>query len=372
VVAASQPEIRSHRERWSQRTQPNPGDILLINGVGGRRGRLQAWIQRGGREQQITHIRLPGSGMHRVATHENPSEGTTEGTPGVQKGLSASRWSRTIGALTEEVWRRLVRLRIGLVGCGRLGSLLATSLARTGVSEWVLVDPDGIERHNLGESAGWTKEDLGTSKAEGLARHLARICPGVQAPEAVPHSVSMEPARRALRKCDVLLCCADAGSGRLATGILAALYHLPLLDVGTGVFSSGQTRDIGAEIRLVLPGDGCLQCTGGTARPGETRTALQRPDAEKKVARDGDWTDERAGSLRSWNTVVVGAAQRILESLVAEDIGQSGWWRLRWSENALQHQRQDHSSTSEECLCSLAGRGDEGISEVQARMREHG
>lgn len=363
-ISASRSDTARLRREWEQEAS-SAGDILLATGVEERRGQLQAWArsQEGGRK--AAGIRLPGCGMHHAAADGHLSR------PGDRRQLQAEQWSRTIGALGEEVWSRLTGLQVGLVGCGRLGSLLATSLARTGVSEWVLVDPDHIERHNLGESAGWTEEDLGTSKAEGLARHLRQTCPWVQSPTAIPNSVAMEPARRALRSCDVLLCCADAGGGRLATGILASLYHRPLIDVGTGVFSSGGGRDIGAEVRLVLPGDGCLQCVGGTARPEEARSALQSADAEQLIINGRDWSDERAGSLRSWNTVVVGTAQRILESLIAEDIQQSGWWRLRWSGNAMQAQRQERSSTSENCLCSLAGRGDEGISEVQARMREH-
>ena len=52
----------------------------------------------------------------------------------------------------------------------------------------------------------------------------------------------------------MLISCVDHDEARLATGIIAALYAKPLLDIGTGVFGSGEGRQMGADIRLILPG----------------------------------------------------------------------------------------------------------------------
>jgi ubiquitin-protein ligase len=69
--------------------------------------------------------------------------------------------------------------RVGIVGCGSLGSKVAASLARSGVHDFVLVDddilkPGNLVRHDL--DAG----SLGAHKADGLAARLKAIAVGVK------------------------------------------------------------------------------------------------------------------------------------------------------------------------------------------------
>jgi tRNA A37 threonylcarbamoyladenosine dehydratase len=61
----------------------------------------------------------------------------------------AERWSRLIGALGgQDVWQRLISLSFCIIGTGRTGSLVATTLAKHGVRSLNLIDPDIVERHN--------------------------------------------------------------------------------------------------------------------------------------------------------------------------------------------------------------------------------
>lgn len=67
-------------------------------------------------------------------------------------------------------------MRIGLVGCGGTGSLLAEKLMRllTGTKiDLVLIDHDHVEEHNLLRQ-GFYQRDLGQNKALALANRLAR------------------------------------------------------------------------------------------------------------------------------------------------------------------------------------------------------
>jgi hypothetical protein len=69
--------------------------------------------------------------------------------------------------------------RVGIVGCGSLGSKVAASLARSGVRDFVLVDddvfkPGNLVRHDL--DAG----SLGAHKADALAARLKAIAAGVK------------------------------------------------------------------------------------------------------------------------------------------------------------------------------------------------
>jgi sulfur-carrier protein adenylyltransferase/sulfurtransferase len=87
--------------------------------------------------------------------------------------------------LTKDVEERLpatysvlTKKKVGVVGCGALGSKIAASLARSGVRAFVLIDddifkPGNLVRHDL--DAG----SLGAHKAEALAARLEAITAGV-------------------------------------------------------------------------------------------------------------------------------------------------------------------------------------------------
>jgi molybdopterin/thiamine biosynthesis adenylyltransferase/ubiquitin-protein ligase len=72
----------------------------------------------------------------------------------------------------------LASKKVGIVGAGSLGSKIATSLARSGVRSFVLVDddilkPGNLVRHEL--DAG----SLGAHKSDGLTARLRAVAPGV-------------------------------------------------------------------------------------------------------------------------------------------------------------------------------------------------
>lgn len=84
-------------------------------------------------------------------------------------------WSRTMGAMGEETWERMVSLRYCIIGLGRTGSMVASSLVRQGVRHLTLVDPDVIELHNLDAMNEVTTSDVGKYKAESLGKYLKSL-----------------------------------------------------------------------------------------------------------------------------------------------------------------------------------------------------
>jgi hypothetical protein len=64
--------------------------------------------------------------------------------------------------------------KVAVVGCGSVGSKLATSLARSGVGQFLLVDDDVLVRKNLlRNDLDW--RTMGEHKAEGLAARLRMV-----------------------------------------------------------------------------------------------------------------------------------------------------------------------------------------------------
>ena len=74
----------------------------------------------------------------------------------------------------------MVGKTVGIVGCGSLGSKIATSLARSGVRGFVLIDDDILKPDNLVRN-DLDLGSLGAHKADGLEERLSVVAPGVKA-----------------------------------------------------------------------------------------------------------------------------------------------------------------------------------------------
>ena len=71
---------------------------------------------------------------------------------------------RTITVWGKENHSTLARLRIGIVGLGSVGSIVAEALAKMGIERFVLIDFDEVQKHNLDRLLGATKNDIGKLK----------------------------------------------------------------------------------------------------------------------------------------------------------------------------------------------------------------
>lgn len=78
-----------------------------------------------------------------------------------------------------EEFSELPSKRVGIVGLGSLGSKVASSLARTGVGHFILVDGDVLHAGNLERhDADW--RDIGLHKVDIAARRLRLLAPGTR------------------------------------------------------------------------------------------------------------------------------------------------------------------------------------------------
>lgn len=67
-----------------------------------------------------------------------------------------------------------------VVGCGGVGSWVATMLVRSGVGRLRLVDFDQVTLSSLNRHAVATLADVGTPKVLALCRHLEQVAPWAQ------------------------------------------------------------------------------------------------------------------------------------------------------------------------------------------------
>ncbi len=357
-------------------TQLTPNCVaVLALGVGSRRGQVRAYVRspdpaRAGNLSEAGEpfdlLKFVGPGMHTILLQPAREQGAGPSTE------ASERWSRSIGALSREVWDRLTGLHYGIIGLGRSGSLLGEAVVRGwGAGRLTLIDPDRVEGHNLGETALLRSDDVGKPKVEAIARHLQRAEPGLDRTRitTIFGSVSAYPALRALLACDALFGCIDHDGARLALAGLTVLFLKPIVDVASGIHGAGTSRRMGVDVRLAVPGERCLLCLGGLADPVRARAALSSADGERIDYARRDWRQERAGSLPSLNQFGTALALRLWEDFVAERVAGSTWVHAEFDPSGRLSVSQPTPAPGPCRLCALAGRGEAGLASVRELFR---
>lgn len=153
---------------------------------------------------------------------------------------------------TGDIRANLAKKRVGLVGLGSLGSKIAVSLARAGVSSFILVDGDVLHGGNLERHDGdW--RDVGLHKVDMVARRLKLILPNVEVSTrrtAIGAQVSSDEAGNvdsALGNCDLII---DASADPDAFTHLAGLA---LLSDKALLWGSVYAGGLGGEIARSRP-----------------------------------------------------------------------------------------------------------------------
>jgi molybdopterin/thiamine biosynthesis adenylyltransferase len=176
------------------------------------------------------------------------------------QGLSPA-FDRNVRAFGPAVQETLGDLKIGIVGSGGTGSIVAEQLVRLGIRQLVLVDPDQLSLSNLTRVYGSTSQDIGKPKVKVLADHLQRIAENVRV-APVQGMITMEPVAKKLLGCDVVFGCTDDNAGRLVLSRIATYLLTPIIDSGVLITSSeeGRLEGIHGRVTVLIPGQACLIC----------------------------------------------------------------------------------------------------------------
>ena len=149
---------------------------------------------------------------------------------------------------------KLAAARVGLVGCGALGSVIASHLVRAGVGHLRLVDRDFLEMNNLQRQMLYTEADVRERipKAEAAARHLREFNSEVTV-EPVVADVNPFSILDFAEGLDLLVDGTDNFTTRFLVNDYCVSRGIPWVYGGV-IMASGMTMTF-------VPGDGhCLRC----------------------------------------------------------------------------------------------------------------
>lgn len=90
------------------------------------------------------------------------------------------QFSRNLGIMSEEEIKQLQQTTIAIAGCGCIGGFSAELLARMGVGQLILADPDTFDVSNINRQCAATHQTVNQLKVVALENHLLSINPNIK------------------------------------------------------------------------------------------------------------------------------------------------------------------------------------------------
>ena len=162
--------------------------------------------------------------------------------------------------------QKLGQSLVVIIGCGGLGTIIATSLVRAGLGKVRIIDRDFIEYHNLQRQAIFDEDDIRQQLPKAIAaeRHLRKVNSSVEI-EGIVADVNQTNIERFISDADLVLDGLDNFETRFLVNDACLKHKIPWV-YGAVVSSYGMTMNI-------IPGKPpCFRCFTTKPGPGITLT----------------------------------------------------------------------------------------------------
>ena len=271
--------------------------------------------------EEATAIRVVGDRIRKLMTTATREKMGPKGVNG--------HANRDLQNSTDGLWGRkgqecLAGLRVGIVGCGGVGGILAEWTARLGAGELVLVDFDRLELANFNRSQGATRSDIDEKrlKVEVAARvaeasatadefNTRKVIGSVCEADRPAYDVLPD-----LLDCDIILNAADTHWARQVLNDIAYAYNLHVIDGGTILdvnASDALTPDSQSNVAVAGPKHPCLHCSGMWTHTGMGED-MTHPD-HRGYVNNGGGQQDRAPSVISMNGLVASLVLQRFQAL---------------------------------------------------------
>lgn len=286
------------------------------------------------------------------------------------------RQARLFGDRGQEI---LAGTRVGIIGLGGVGSLLAEYLGRLGVGAFVLADPERADVSNLPRLTGASANDavacladerkpawlrrlgmrLARPKVALAKRNILRANPKARVDAVFGNSLDPRTATRFV-DCDYLFLAADTMRARLLFNAIVHQYLIPGVQIGSKVQvdpGTGEVVDVFSVVRPVTSEGGCLLCNRliNSAKLQEESIS----EEERKEQRYVNEPDIVSPSVITLNAM--GAAQAANDFLfymtgLGDPAAPSAYMRFQPQRRSVWFDEPRRSSTCTECSASSKSR----------------
>jgi molybdopterin-synthase adenylyltransferase len=222
--------------------------------------------------------------------------------------------------------QQLAQLQVALIGCGGIGSILAETLGRLGVKNWILVDPDRIEAVNLNRMPAATIEmvEQRWPKVDYVKHLIKRIYPSGSTVKTI--CAPLHPDLPDIATADLIIVATDNHASRQMAQEIALKTMRPLVSVGTHIEITPD-RQPRLYARVTIPplgGHWCLMC-GNIINLHQAALENAPMSISQMAANQGYLADVPAPSVFWLNelsaSMAAGAIHGILGGFVNADAG---------------------------------------------------
>jgi len=250
-VGFSSIDVDSHERGYPALLQIVRGMPVGALVFGQRSVQADVWLSNEKR-LQIEHLTVIGNRIQHLTSARRRELGELPDT-----------YDRQIRMFGKRGQAELARCRVGIIGLGGVGSMVAEYLSRLGVGEFFLVDGDCVEESNLSRIVGASPWDaLHRESKVAVAQRVILQANEHAKIHLIADDVAKESVAKALRLCDYLFLAADSMRARLVFNALIHQYLIPGVQLGSKVRanSEGSLIEVMSANRPVRPGRGCLWC----------------------------------------------------------------------------------------------------------------
>lgn len=218
----------------------------------------------------------------------------------------------------EEGQKKLGNSTVAVIGCGALGTVIATSLVRAGVGRVKIIDRDFIEYHNLQRQVLFDEEDIKAElpKAVAAERHLKKVNSSVEI-EGVVADVNYANVEKLIDGIDLIIDGLDNFETRLLINDVSLKHNIPWV-YGGAIASQGMTM-------TVIPHEtACFRCV---SPPSSTRGMALTCDTAGVISP----APFIVGSLQVAEAmkILVGAEKQINRDLMMIDVWEGFFQRVK-------------------------------------------